>query len=356
VKGRIDGLDILEVTGGNQIGRIRVLHDGEAPCRRATIRCIDEIMDQDASQALIDEIMDKYASRSGVSGVMPKVLMTEGEPLFEKPSEGHDGKRVTLQTREYIFKFDAEDYPGLSLNEFHCLEVARNAGCETATVKLSLDKHILAVRRFDEIDGERLGFEDLACLNTKRSDEKYDGSIEKDLFKRIEEYSKEEKRANLEKLFRLTVVNIALRNGDAHLKNYAVLYDKAFSGTPKLAPAYDIVTTTAYIRNDLMSLNLGGTKRWPKPKALLALGARAKLTPKRTREIIDEVAQSVREQLPRMLADFESIGKADIGALMAAQWEEGLVTSLGVAPVCQTEDPFKKQDPGMDKTHAIDLS
>lgn len=340
VKGRIDALDILEVTGGNQIGRIRVLADGETPCRRATIRSIDEILDQEASQALIDEIMEKYASRSGVSGAMPKVLVSEGEPSFEKPSEGHDGKRVTLQTREYIFKFDAEDYPGLSLNEYHCLEAARRAGCKTAEVKLSCDKHILAVRRFDEEDGERLGFEDLCCLNAKRSDEKYNGSIEKDLFKQIEAFSKEDKRANLEQLFRLSVVNVALRNGDAHLKNYALLFDKASTGSPRLAPAYDIVTTTAYIKNDLMSLNLGGTKRWPKPKALIALGVRAKLTPKRSAEIIGEVAQAVRDSIPDMLADFDKVGKGEIGRTIAAQWEDGLVNSLGADPVSIPTDPF----------------
>ncbi|MFX4299982.1 type II toxin-antitoxin system HipA family toxin [Pseudosulfitobacter pseudonitzschiae] len=341
VKGRIDGLDILEVTGANQIGRIRVLADGKSPSRRATINSIDEILDQEASQALIDEIMDKYAMHSGVSGAMPKVLIEESHgQSFEKPSEGHDGKRVTLQTREYIFKFDADDYPGLSLNEYFGLEVAKAAGCEVADAKLSSDRHILAVRRFDEDHGERLGFEDMASLNTKRSEHKYDGSIERHLFKQVEFFSGENKRSNLEELFRLSVVNIAVRNGDAHLKNYALLYDKTATGSPKLTPAYDIVTTTAYLKNDMMSLSLGGTKRWPKHKALLALGARAKLTPKRSAEIIEEVADAVRKTMPAMLAEFEACGKKELGELIAAQWDDGLVSSLDSTPARPTQDPF----------------
>lgn len=347
VRGRIDGLDILEVTGGNQIGRIRVLPDGQVPARRATISRIDDILDQEASQALIDEVMDKYATRSGVSGAMPKVLVEEGEPSFEKPSEGHDGKRITLQTRDYILKFDADDYPGLSLNEYFGLEVAKAAGCQVADVRLSSDRHILAVRRFDEKDGERLGFEDLASLNTKRAEDKYDGSIEKDLFKQVEAFSLEDKRSNLEELYRQTLVNVAVRNGDAHLKNFALLYDKAATGSPKLAPAYDIVTTTAYIKNDLMSLNLGGTKRWPKHKALMALGARAKLTPKRSAEIIEEVATAVREVMPRMLAEFQACGKGDLGEVIAGQWDAGLVASLDSEPGRMPVDPFAEKSPAI---------
>lgn len=343
-KGRISDMDILAVTGGNQIGRIRVLEDGLKPQRRASISSIDELLDRQASAALIEEIMEKYASRSGVSGAMPKVLLEEGDPKFEKPSQGHDGRRVTLQTRDYILKFDATDYPGLSINEYYGLEVARRAGCETSDARISCDRKMLAVKRFDEADGERLGFEDLACLNTKTSSDKYDGSMERDLFKRIEEFSGDRKRENLEELFRLCVVNIAVRNGDAHLKNFGVLFSDAEKGEVRLSPAYDIVTTTAYIQNDMMSLSLGGTKRWPKPKALMALGARAKLSPKRTAEIIDEVAKAVRDTMPEMMETFRAAGHADLAEVIATQWEDGLVSSLGVDPVREPEDPFGRPE------------
>jgi serine/threonine-protein kinase HipA len=41
-------------------------------------------------------------------------------------------------------------------------------------------------------------------------------------------------------------LNIALRNSDAHLKNFAVTYTSAKD--VRLAPVYDIVTVTVYPR------------------------------------------------------------------------------------------------------------
>ena len=77
--GRVDPIDILRMTGRNQIGRIKILPEGEKPERRASIRNIDEILEQQATQALVEEIMPRYATRSGVSGAMPKILI-EADP------------------------------------------------------------------------------------------------------------------------------------------------------------------------------------------------------------------------------------------------------------------------------------
>jgi len=350
--GRVDPIDILRMTGRNQIGRIKVLPEGEEPERRASIRNIDEILEREATKALVDEIMSRYATRSGVSGAMPKILV-ETDP--DAPEDSAEDARQTIQTRDYILKFDAEDYPGLSLNEFYCLQAARAGGNVVAEARLNVDGRMLSVRRFDERDGRRTGFEDLASLNTKTAEHKYLGTIERDLFKRVEEFSGDAKKENLEALFRLCVTNFAIRNGDAHLKNFAILFENADKGPFTLAPAYDLVTTTAYIEADMMALQYGGSKRWPKPKAVLQLGARAKLSKQRTQEIIEEVGAGLREVMPEMLADFEARGLGEIGRKVAAAWNEGLVKSLGVDPGVIPEpgtapgssgvaDPFSRED------------
>jgi serine/threonine-protein kinase HipA len=52
-----------------------------------------------------------------------------------------------------------------------------------------------------------------------------------------------------------------LANGDAHLKNWSLLY--ADQVTPRLSPAYDIVTTSVYIDKEReFALSLGKTKDW----------------------------------------------------------------------------------------------
>lgn len=325
-QGRIDEVDVLGLTGGNQIGRIRILPDGQQPVRRDPIGKIDDILERETSKTLISEIMERYALRSGVSGAMPKVLVDD---MLEE----EDHRRSTIQTRDYILKFDDTDFPGLSLNEFHCLETARAAGLRVAGAKLSRDGRMLAVRRFDEQDDRRLGFEDFASLNGLTSAEKYSGTIEKGLFRMLDSISGQEARANLEDLYRMLVLNIGLRNGDAHMKNFAVLFDDALKGPIRLAPAYDIVTTQAWIGEDRMALTYGGTKRWPNAKALHQMGARARLTPARATEIIAEVGEAIRTRMPVMIADLTGRGLADLAARIAGAWNAGLSQSLGLEPV-----------------------
>ena len=64
--------------------------------------------------------------------------------------------------------------------------------------------------------------------------------------------------ANAQQFARRLLVNILLANGDAHLKNWSLIYPDAV--TPELAPAYDSVFTRAYIENERhFALNLGKT-------------------------------------------------------------------------------------------------
>jgi serine/threonine-protein kinase HipA len=54
---------------------------------------------------------------------------------------------------------------------------------------------------------------------------------------------------------------VVISNGDAHLKNWSLLYPDR--RTPVLAPAYDILMTQAYIPEESeFALNLNGLKRW----------------------------------------------------------------------------------------------
>lgn len=341
--GRVDPIDVLAVTGGNQIGRIRLLPEGETPQRREPIGTIDALLSQKSNPAMINAIIEKHALRSGVSGAMPKVL-AETEPTTSK---------TTVQTRDWILKFDAEDYPGLSLNEFHCLEAARHARNLTVESHLSHDGCMLAVKRFDVCGDDRLGFEDFASLNAKTSDQKYEGSIETHLMKMTRSSSGVKAKENLARIFRQIVTSVGLRNGDAHLKNYALLYEDAQKGPFTLAPAYDIVTTRAFdvLKEDNMALTLGGTKRWPDYKSLRQLGARAQLSPKETDTIISEVASGIAKHLPCMVAHIRSFGHDNLAQRMAAEWNDGLTRSLGAQPVEIMETPADPFQDVCNKTH-----
>ena len=64
-------------------------------------------------------------------------------------------------------------------------------------------------------------------LNGLGTKDKYKGGYEVRLFKRLRDFmAPEDAPSALEVLYKLFVVNCALRNGDAHLKNFGVIYDR----------------------------------------------------------------------------------------------------------------------------------
>jgi serine/threonine-protein kinase HipA len=66
---------------------------------------------------------------------------------------------------------------------------------------------------------------------------------------------------DVQQFARRLLVNVLLGNGDAHLKNWSLLY--ADQTTPRLSPAYDILTTNVYIEDERQfALNLGKSKNW----------------------------------------------------------------------------------------------
>ncbi len=64
----------------------------------------------------------------------------------------------------------------------------------------------------------------------------------------------------MQQFFKMLVCNQMLQNGDAHLKNFGLLYSHAQDVW--LAPAYDVISTTAYVRQDQAALTLQGCRRW----------------------------------------------------------------------------------------------
>jgi serine/threonine-protein kinase HipA len=120
-----------------------------------------------------------------------------------------------------------------------------------------------------------------------------------------------------------------LRNGDAHLKNFGIVYDDVL-GAARLAPVYDLVTTSVYLAKDSLALTLNGTTRWPDAKALLRFGeTRLGGTPARVKEILERIDTAISEtagEIPvysKQHADFKEIGER-----MLKQWEEGAAFSL----------------------------
>jgi serine/threonine-protein kinase HipA len=326
--GSFDDFDLLNLVGKTQIGRIRYSDFGTALSEDVPFQSIEEILKTKGTSELFDYLLDKFAIHSGLSGVQPKIMIRDKDKQGERLSP-------SFKSATHIVKFwDVTDYPELAANEFFCLEIAKHLDFEVPEFNLSEAGHALVIKRFDlEPDGKYLGFEDFCVLNALPTAKKYDGGYEARLFKRTEQFIRAPDSAKaLKDLFRLFVLNCAIRNGDAHLKNFAITYSDV-QGQAELAPVYDLITTTAYIPNDTMALTLEGTKKWPDRRRLIKLGqTRADLGASAIAKIFEATADAVSDISPKVRTYFkENTARPEIGELILSAWASGVGDSLGEA-------------------------
>ena len=322
--GTFDDFDLLSIVGRSQVGRIRYTGQKEKLEEDVPFQSVDEILERRRGGDLFRYLIERFASFSGISGVQPKVLIRD-ENAF---SADRKGVRLAQSYRgaTHIVKFwEQDEYPQLAANEYFCLKVAERCGLDMPRFSLSEDASALVIDRFDlRLDGTYRGFEDFCVLNAKRTDQKYSGSYETSILKRFEQFANSPHvYADIEKLFTLIALNCALRNGDAHLKNFGVVYDDVL-GEARLAPVYDLVTTTAYLPKDSMALTLNGSTRWPTAKELQRLGeTRAGGTPSQIRNILDRISEAIHSTSADVRVYMkEHPDFADIGERMLREWGE----------------------------------
>jgi serine/threonine-protein kinase HipA len=306
---------LLALTGSRTIGRVRVLPQGQPLAHAADDLSLSTLLATSGSREHLLRYLQTGIT-DGVSGVMPKTLT----------------EKTTAALGEYIVKTGTARYPGLAINEYLCLEVARRANLTVPASELSRDGQVIAVRRFDRPkSGEWLAVEDFCALKGLDPVSKYSGSLE-DLAKLLLIYVRGERQSeNAVKLYTLLLLNYAVRNADAHLKNFALTY--ASPDDVALAPVYDVVTVTAYPEHvgDIPGLTLAGKKVWPAGKFLRQYGAgRLSLTSAQMTHCIEAVQTAIVDTAPqvRELADAHPEFR-EIGKRMLTEWEQG---ALDISP------------------------
>ena len=329
--GTFDEFDLLGIVGRSQVGRLRYTGKKEQLQEDVPFQSIDEILEKRRGGDLFRYLLDKFASFSGISGVQPKIMVRdEAASVLLNIAEHRLSQSYRGAT--HIVKFwEQNEYPQLAANEYFCLKVAEKSGLEVPRCRLAEDALALVIDRFDlRSDGTYRGFEDFCVLNARRTEEKYRGSYETSIMKRFVEFANSPHVSeDLERLFTLIVINCALRNGDAHLKNFGIVYDDVL-GEARLAPVYDLVTTSVYLPKDSMALTLNGTTKWPKNKELQRLGeTRMGASPARVKEIMGRIGEAMEATSQELRAytkghqEFE-----EVGSRMLQEWEQGVESSL----------------------------
>jgi serine/threonine-protein kinase HipA len=236
-------------------------------------------------------------------------------------------RKGTLAAAGYIVKSWGSDYPQLAANEYFCMTAARLAGLPVPEFYLSDNGGLFVMRRFDlpSDGGPAWGFEDMCALQGVGTSRKYGSTYER-VARSIRDYVSGEKlMAAREQFFAMLALSVMLRNGDAHLKNFGVLY-RSPTGPVTMAPVYDVVTTTAYIPQDVPALSLAGTKKWWSCKVLEQYAvAHLGLPSGSVGGIIERLADSVmqtREMIPDYYSEHPEF--REIGDRMMVIWEDGV--------------------------------
>jgi len=202
-----------------------------------------------------------------LAGVQMKFSMFETDGRFNVSQPDKLG--------EWIVKTPATHHQDVPVNEYTMMRLAELVGIDIPEIKLvTLDQlhnlppinlpeeqYAYAIRRYDrDSQRRRIHAEDFAQVMFKYAHEKYGATNYEQVGQIIYQFTGHG-LANVQQMARRLLVNIMLGNGDAHLKNWSLIYpDQVIA---ELAPAYDIVYTQAYIpAESQISLNMAGNKDW----------------------------------------------------------------------------------------------
>ncbi|MCH5643478.1 type II toxin-antitoxin system HipA family toxin [Gordonia sp. ABSL49_1] len=219
-----------------------------------------------------------YAGASGagwrfsLAGIGLKFSMLRDAGRFTCPASGEGG--------DWIVKLPDREFPHVPANEYHVMTLARISGLDVPETRLvhredikglpasawpGKEEWAYAIRRFDRTaGGTRVHMEDLAQVRGVYPEDKYFGNFESLgglVFRGHDTKS-------LREFARRLAFFVLVGNGDAHLKNWSLLYKDP--RTPVLSPLYDAVCTELYRPqlegNEDLGLRLGGTRRFDRIK------------------------------------------------------------------------------------------
>ena len=205
-------------------------------------------------------------SLAGVQLKMSAVLKANGGLTI--PAAGVGG--------DWIVKLPAMRMEAVPENEFAMMTLAAATGIPVPEVRLvALDEvsglpeelrdwpdpdRALAVRRFDRREGGvRVHMEDFAQAFGKFPESKYEGHSYANIAAALAATTANGREEAIAFL-RRAVFSALIGNGDAHLKNWSVLYDDPVR--PTLSPAYDLVSSIPYLPSDRLALGFGGSKKF----------------------------------------------------------------------------------------------
>ena len=255
--------------------------------------------------------VDVAGLRCAISGAQDKLVihLADGEPylcergapstLILKPDIADDFDRIRLS----------------ALNELFCMQLARAVGLRVP--KTFWFAGAFAAQRYDRVaQGSRLTRlhqEDFAQLLGRPPTAKYEIGW-RHCFELVDLHVRDGEGARRELVERM-FFNLLIGNGDAHGKNFALLFGP---DGPELAPGYDLLCTQAYPSlSETFSMKIGPARRQEELSALcwqeLAREARLPLewVKQRGAELCSKLQLALRDLGPHIVSENPTL-KTDI--------------------------------------------
>jgi serine/threonine-protein kinase HipA len=173
----------------------------------------------------------------------------------------------------WIIKTPSTVHKGVPVNEYSCMKLAAAAGVDIPevrlielseleglpSIRLPDEQYAYGIKRFDRSSTGRIHTEDFAQVFGLYPADKYQ-RVNYEQLGNVLYRTSAGRLKDIQQMARRLLINILLGNGDAHLKNWTLIYGDRQS--PRLSPLYDVVFTTPYIEHDSLALNMAGTKQW----------------------------------------------------------------------------------------------
>jgi serine/threonine-protein kinase HipA len=241
---------LLEEVGGDCAGAVALL-DPERPLpttpeiRWLGVDDLDEVLRDLPQRPLASDPAEGI--RLSLAGAQPKTPVIVAGDRVGQPTN-------LAAPTTHIVKPEPAAFPGLVDNEAFCMDLARAVGLTTARATKRTSASglpYLLVERYDRNLAakpiRRLHQEDFCQALGVPSDRKYQNEGGPSVRAAVDllRSASAVPALDVPRFWEALAFNCLIGNCDAHGKNYSLLYG---SGSPTLAPLYDLVSTTLYPR------------------------------------------------------------------------------------------------------------
>jgi len=257
-----DTFGLIRALGRDCAGAVVIQPDEEPPPPEPTVTTAEPLTDMQLAELVANlpsaPLGVAKRVRISLAGVQEKLLLT-------RLPDGSWGSPVDGTPSTHILKPEILGYPQTVENEAFCMRIAKHLGLPVAdveTMETVAGQQLIVVSRYDRvIDSsgavERVHQEDFCQATGTSPSNKYQDDGGPSL-RRIAAILQATDPASLDSLLRALTLHVVVGNGDAHAKNYSLLHET--SGTLRLAPLYDVMSTLFY-RDDKLAMYVDDVRR-----------------------------------------------------------------------------------------------